>query len=106
MSETYNVAADIKAWKAAQYPRYRYEESFDAFWSSLETEVDVELPSGKRAVYVDMEILGIEDALAVFRVDDEYFAFGGSYSSWGSNWDTGPFKAEKRTITIERWEAL
>lgn len=106
MSELLDLSNDIKAWRAAQYPQYRYDEPFDAFWTSLETEVDVELPSGKRAVYVDMEILGIEDALAIFRVDDEYYAFGGSYSSWGSNWDVGPLKAEKRTVTIERWEAL
>ncbi len=95
---------EILDWAAAQGRNY-HNTYFDLFWANLESE-DIELPSG-RAEYVDVDTsIGDGESLAIFSVGGNNYAFRGSYSSWGSEWDSGPYEVEKRTVTIERWETL
>lgn len=95
---------EILDWTATQRRGYANTD-LDIFWSYLESE-DIDLPSGK-AEYVDMETeVGDGESLAIFSVNGNTYALRGTYSSWGSEWDSGPFEVEKRTVTIERWETL
>lgn len=95
---------EILDWAKAQGQNY-HNTYFDLFWSHLESE-DIELPSGT-AEYVDMQTnIGDGESMAIFSVAGTNYAFRGSYSSWGSEWDSGPYEVEKRTVTIERWDTL
>ena len=103
MSAADRIQGEINDWVATKGQHW-HNSSLDFFWSFLEAE-DIQLASGN-ASYEDMEILGVDDALAIFSVDGVFYALSGSYSSWGSDWDNGVHAVEKRTITIERWETL
>jgi hypothetical protein len=95
---------EILDWAAAQGSHY-HNTDLDLFWSHLESG-DVELPSGT-AEYVDMETnIGDGESMAIFSVGGTFYGLVGTYSSWGSEWDAGPYEVEKRTVTIERWETL
>lgn len=96
------LLAEIEEWASTKGTHYHNSDR-DLFWSYLE-QGDVELPSGT-AEYVDIETSDDID-LAVFSLGGNYYALGGSSSSWGSDLDTGPYEVEKRTVTIERWETL
>lgn len=104
MSFAKALRQEILDWASVQGLNY-HNTYFDLFWATLESE-DIELPSGT-AEYVDMEAYGGDgESLAIFSVAGTNYAFGGSYSSWGSEWDSGPYEVEKRTVTIERWETV
>jgi hypothetical protein len=95
---------EIEDWVETQ-GRHFHNTDLDLFWTHLESD-DIELPSGI-ATYVDMENeVGDGESLAIFSVGGNFYALRGTYSSWGSEWDTGPYEVEKRTVTIERWETL
>lgn len=103
MSYNKVLRQEILDWVRTQ-GRHYHNTDFDCFWSHLESD-DITLPSGT-AEYVDIESVGVDEQLAVFSVGAVHYAFGGSSSSWHSEWDSGPYEVEKRTVTIERWETL
>ena len=95
---------EIENW-AREQGRHYHNTNLDLFWSRLESE-DIELPSG-RAEYVDTELdIGDGESLAIFSIGGNYYALRGTYTSWDSSWDTGPYEVEKRTVTIDRWETV
>lgn len=104
MSSNETLKQEITDWAQAQ-GRHYHNTDLDLFWSHLESD-DIELPSGT-ATYVDQESeVGDGESLAIFSVDGTNYALRGTYTSWGSDWDSGPWLAEKRTVTVERWETL
>lgn len=95
---------EIKDWARSQ-GRHYHNTDLDLFFTHLESD-DIALPSGT-AEYVDMESnVGDGESLAIFSVVGNYYALRGTYSSWASEWDAGPYEVEKRTICVERWETL
>jgi hypothetical protein len=102
---TKQLQQEILDWdKANKNPYDKWQEPTANFFGRAESHGDVVLPSGT-VEYVDIERDG-DEALAVFTVDGVLFALAGYYSSWGSDWDNGLFRVEKRTVTIERYEKL
>lgn len=105
MSLNDTLKQEIAEYVASQ-GRHYYNWDIEKFFSDLENEGDIVLPSGT-AEYVDVvHEVGDGESLAIFSVNGANYAFKGTYTSWGSEWDSGPFEVEKRTVTIERWETL
>jgi len=105
MSSIDKIKQEILEWDASNKDQYdKWKEPNANFVDRSESHGDVVLPSG-RVEFVDIERDG-DTALAVFTVNDELFALAGYYSSWGSEWDNGLFRVEKRTVTLERYERV
>jgi len=105
MVEINTLKQEIRDWDLVNKDQYdKWLEPEDNFFQRLESYGNVVLPSGE-AEYVDIEREG-DAALGVFTVDGDLFALAGSYSSWGSNWDNGIVRVEKRTVTLERYEQI
>ena len=97
---TSEIESEIREWSEQQGPHY-HDTVWDHFWATLEWK-DIELPSGKARHY-DVQNEVDDEALGIFILDGEFYALQGSYSSWGSTWDGGVYKVEKRAVVTERW---
>lgn len=93
------IENEIVTWSEQQEPHY-YDTAFEHFWQTLEWK-DIELPSGL-ARHVDVQS-DEDESLGIFSVDGEHYALRGSYSSWGSDWDSGVHKVDLRAVTLQRW---
>ena len=98
------IKQEILAWVAEQGKHYSNND-YDVFCARLEWD-KVQLPSGV-ATHVDSILdVGDGESMFIFSVDEVTYGIRGTYSSWGSDWDSDPIEVEKREVTIERWEAL
>jgi len=78
-----------------------YDEAYDIFVYRVESWDDVVLPAGE-VNYVELQ-QDEDGATFVFEVNGNHYALTGSYSSWGSDWDSDVSAVEKYTVTLERW---
>lgn len=93
---------EIKAWSLVNKDPYdAYLMPLDNFWRQLENGESVQLESGLagyRALEVDFD-----EATGVFELDGKTYAVKGSYNSWGSEFDAGPFRVEPEDVVVVTW---
>jgi hypothetical protein len=98
------IKQEILDWVTEQGKHYANND-YDVFCARLEWD-EVPLPSGI-ATYVDTVLdVGDGESMFIFDVAETNYGIRGTYSSWGSDWDSDPIEVVKREVTIERWEAL
>jgi len=102
---TAQIAQEIEEWAAGNRESWqKYDDPIEVFVYRVENWGDVVLPSGK-VEFVDID-QNDDESFFVFNINGTDFAVTGSYSSWGSDWDSGVIEVGKRTVMIDRWERL